>query len=86
MKEFIDKIKNYIKKINKARKINNVKRIKNDSEFLFNVVKFEGKPVLTFNRVVITTPDECDLETLVNKMFTLRDMYTKKYSELKENL
>ena len=86
MKEIVNKIKDYLKKLKKIKDINNIKRIKNNSEFLFNVVKFEGKPVLTFNRVVITTPDECDLETLVNKMFTLRDMYIKKCSISKEDL
>lgn len=79
MKDLIKKIKNYIKKLKKINNINFIKKVKENSEDLFNIIELNNKPVLTFNGVVITTPDECDIKTLVSKMFTLRNIYVNSH-------
>ena len=81
----MNRIKTYIEKFKKARKLANTNRVKQEANQFFDIINVANKPVLTFHGIVITIPGECSSQILLDKLFKLRELYIKNKKDLIEN-
>lgn len=70
-------IKTYISELHSNNYKRYIKQVEREAVDLFNIVDYDGKPVITFNGIIITTPQECSNTNIMNKLFTLREIYVK---------
>lgn len=70
-------IKTYISELHSSNYKRYIKQVEREAVDLFNIVECDGKPAITFNGIIITTPQECSNTNIMNKLFTLREIYVK---------
>ncbi len=84
----IDKITSFISKCKSSRAASNAARIKqyaeHDALVRFNISSLEGKPVILYNDVVISVPNEANTsDALIKTMLKLREIYVQSKCDVK---
>lgn len=81
----MNNIKMYFEKLKRVKRLKDVTRVEHEAIQLFNIISIDGKPVLTFRGVIITTPEECPTQVLLDKMFKLREFYVRNKKDIIES-